>query len=618
MSEATDRPSTPTAAPSRSARAAPVAAAALVAAVACALAAFRASDPDLGFHFATGRAVLALRAVPGTNVLSHTQPDHPWLLHQWAPATLFELVRVRAGIVGVTVVKIGIVALTWLVVLSASWRAAGRETAPRLAAVLLTLLGAVAASFRFVERPLLFTDLAMALVVLALVAYADAEARDRRRWLVLAGVTTVVASHLHAGAVNAYAMLLLAAGAALVEPWRARVLATEPVAPFGRADARALVVTALVAFGAAAATLALYNPHGVRVLTVPFLMTADTWQAEHLVEFRPLHRFPVRALWSAWSFVGVATLCVVAGVRRVHGALLALFFGLLFFALRHVRVAYDFAVVAAPAATLGARAVLARLPQRRTLTLRVSAVLAVAVAVIAVVGPLHNWTRFTRGFGYDEGVFPRGLVEQIRARGLVGPMYVSDGWAGPVLGELYPAERAFYDPRLEAYDPAFVRDVYQRIRYGEPGWSELLDRHRVQLVLMKYTSPGERAFQGGRDNLRQLLARDPRWALVAFDDHGELFVRVDGPNAAVARADAIPFVEPDRGTLSNPKAAWPGLARALERSPRSMRALLLGAVAARVAGHPDRARALLAEAEARDPDDPRLPAVRSVTGVAVK
>lgn len=181
---------------------------ALVAAVVTALATFRASDPDLGFHFATGRAVLSLRAVPGTNVLSHTQPDHSWLLHQWAPATLFELVRVKAGIAGVTLVKIAIVVATWLVVLGASWRAAGPAPTARLAGVLLTLLAAVAASFRFVERPLLFTDLAMAVVVLALVAYADADPRARRRWLGLAAATTVVASHLHAGAVNLYAMLL--------------------------------------------------------------------------------------------------------------------------------------------------------------------------------------------------------------------------------------------------------------------------------------------------------------------------------------------------------------------------------------------------------------------------
>ncbi|MFI5301422.1 MAG: hypothetical protein ACHREM_25325, partial [Polyangiales bacterium] len=258
-----------------------LAAAVLVAAVVAALATFRASDPDLGFHFATGRAVAAMRAVPGTNVLAFTQPDHEWLLHQWAPATLFELVRARCGIAGVTIVKIVVVVLTWLVVFAASWRAAGSARSARYCAVLLTIGGAAASAFRFVERPLIFTNLAMAIVLYAIVAYPTASPIARRRLLLLAGLTTVVASHLHAGAVNVYAMLIVVAIGAALEPLARRALDRDPIAPAGRADALAFATTAAVAFAVSAATLALYNPHGIRVLSVPFAMIGDAYQAEH-------------------------------------------------------------------------------------------------------------------------------------------------------------------------------------------------------------------------------------------------------------------------------------------------------------------------------------------------
>jgi hypothetical protein len=584
-----------------------LAAAAIVAIVVAALSTVHASDPDLGFHFATGRAVLAMHAVPGTNVLSYTQPDHPWLLHQWAPATIFEVARAHGGIAAVTLVKVVVVVGTWLVVLAASWRAAGRAPSTKIAAVAFTLAAAAASAFRFVERPLVFTNLAMAIVLFAIVAYADADARARRRLLVVAAVTTLVASHLHAGAVNAYAMLLVAAVGALVEPLRARVSLGDATAPTGARDALAFLVAALAAFAAAAATLALYNPHGIRVLTVPFAMVGDAWQAEHLIEFRPPWRFPVRALAAYWGFLACATVAVAIGVRRVHAALVALFFALAILSLRHVRVAYDFAVVAAPVATIGARAAFDRFDGTK-----LRAALGVVVAALAIGAPFDHWTRYAPGFGYDPRVFPRALFDVVRDAPLVGPAYVSDGWAGPFLGERSPTDRAFFDPRLEAYDPAFVRDVYQRIRYGEPGWSELLDRYGVQYVLLKYTTAGERRFQGGKDNLRQLLARDDRWSLVAFDDVGEIFVRSDGANAAVAIADAIPFVDPDRqALLRRPRDAWPGLAKALDRAPGSTLLLLMSAVASADAGQGALARALLAEATARGASDADVAAARA-------
>ncbi|MBL8720010.1 MAG: hypothetical protein JNL79_28755, partial [Myxococcales bacterium] len=156
----------------------------------------KAQDPDLGFHFATGRAVLALGKVPGTNVLSYTHPDHPWLLHQWAPAVLFELVRRRFSVEGVTVVKAVVVVATWLVSFVTVRRLFSRSVA--LGATLV-VAGATAASFRFVERPLIFSNLALALVGLAIAAVLqEPDARRRRRHLAGAVAVTVVASHLHA------------------------------------------------------------------------------------------------------------------------------------------------------------------------------------------------------------------------------------------------------------------------------------------------------------------------------------------------------------------------------------------------------------------------------------
>ncbi len=190
---------------------------------------------------------------------------------------------------------------------------------------------------------------------------------------------------------------------------------------------------------------------------------------------------------------------------------------------------------------------------------------------------------------------------------LVGPAFVSDGWAGPFLGVFYPGERAFFDPRFEAYSPGFVRDVYRSIRYGDPGWDEQLDRYGVQMVLLKYTTPGERARQHGHDNLRQLLVRDPRWALVGFGDTGELFVRRDGPNAGVVAMYDIPGVDPDRGAyLIAPELAAVPLARALDHGFKDNRVFALAGVAAAAAGNRPMAMRLLDLADMQKPGDPQI------------
>ncbi len=131
----------------------------------------RITDPDLGFHLATGRAVLELGRIPATNVLSFTEPDHPWILHEWLPAVLFELAWSKAGPAGVLTLKLVVVVATWPLVLLT----ARRLGASPIAGGVATLLGAGAAAIRFAERPQIFSNLALAGCTLLLACAAGAQ-----------------------------------------------------------------------------------------------------------------------------------------------------------------------------------------------------------------------------------------------------------------------------------------------------------------------------------------------------------------------------------------------------------------------------------------------------------
>ena len=171
------------------------------------------------------------------------------------------------------------------------------------------------------------------------------------------------------------------------------------------------------------------------------------------------------------------------------------------------------------------------------------------------------------------------------SRNLKAHAYLSNGWGGPYLGRFYPDQKVFFDPRFEAYSPEFVTDVYKHIRYGNPGWESLLVQYQVEIVGLKYTTPGEARLQKNAPNLRQHLAQSKAWMLVYFDDSGELFVRSDGPYQALAMSEGMPGIDPDRMQFFVPPAAvLPALEHAEKTRPASYKLFMYLATAAQDAG----------------------------------
>ncbi len=520
-------------------------------------------DPDLGFHLATGRAVLAAGAIPATNVLSFAAPDAIAVNQQWLPAVLFELAFSHGGPAAVVAIRLLVLALTCLVVVATA-RALGARPLDVLAVV---ALGASAAAFRFLDRPLLFSNLTNALTLLGL---AWTRGGRPRAGLGLIAAMGAVGPQLHAGAVFGPLAVLAWCGAealpaALPAALRTRLRLSAGATPVR--ETLAPIAAAMLGLVVALALLGLYHPHPWRVLAVPFQMSGDRYLHEHLVEYRVPWAQPLALLAPYWLFLA-ALGALLLGTLAAHllepsddappapqpparpapppalplGALAVAAFGVAL-SLTYARFV-DLAVLfAAPlAAVLSSRLWRRSLIPRFVLGLSILA-LAVRLVVVPPSAPILS-----------AEAWPLALDGFLRRAHLVGPAFVQDGWAGPFLALHYPAERVFFHPAFDAYPPTFYREVYQRTRDGEPGWDRTLDHYGVQLALMKYTSPNERARQQGRPNLRLRLASSPRWALVAFDDYGVLFVRREGPNADAARTLAIEGVDADGLSLAADRA----------------------------------------------------------------
>jgi hypothetical protein len=571
-----------------------------------AMSCFQASDPDLGFHLATGRAVLSLGEIPATNVLTFTQPEHPWMLHQWVPGVIFELVHERSGIAGVILTKAAIVTCLWAFVL-ASTRRLG--TSP-IAAASATLLCATAASFRFVERPLIFSHLGLAVVLYLGTRIVTSTTAGAQRWngAALAAVMAIVC-HIHAGAVYLF-LLAFALGMGLVlDRWW---LSDSSQSRTGLAPGAEVGGWMIIAVLIAAATLALYHPYGLRVLGTPFDMGTDAHFAAHLVEFRRPWQFPFSYLRTYWLLVPIAVIAIASAGRRQ--TLFAVFAvgGFLLLSFRFVRLAFAFSLVATPWIALA----FDRWTRSARLT-RPQLIGALLVVLLSVLGPTENWRRFPTGLDYNPHFFPRELFDVIDTLGVEGDLYTSDRWASPLIGFYWPDRRSFFDPRMDAFSREFVVDEYLHVRYGREGWTEILRRYDVEGVLLAYTSRGEAEFQDGAPNVRQHLVTSDEWALIWFDDRGELFVRTEGPNAPLAVSLGIPNFDPDRmDYLAEPRTIAAPLMTALGRGPESARLSAAAAIAVADAGNDEAARLVLDRALRRWPEDPYLRRAGEMLGLA--
>lgn len=576
------------------------------------LACIDVGNRDIGFHVATGRAIDLLGAVPRTNVLSYTNPEHPWILHQWIPAYLYHRMDQAFGPAGLVAVKALVVWATFTFL----WLALRRRATTWGGAALWFALAASAAFPRFLVRPFVFSMLGLAVLLwgLTFAPAAGTRLREWRPFLIITTTAVALTSILHAGFVYLWIVALAWAAGVGVD-----AVVPRPDRDPDRWRRVGLVAGWLVLMGAASALLlTLANPYGVEVLLLPFRFSTDTWFHAHLVEYRPPPFLPALfpGLWGA-LFLGGVVLAGSALVRARRGGLGgAHVFGLLalgaysWLVLKHQRIMYPYALVAAYVAAPWTDDLITLLRGRAR---RVAVGVVVAVAVALSGYSLHLWaTHGSPGFGLDERHHPARLLDFVESEGLPDPTFVSDAWGGTWLWAFYPERRAFVDNRLEAYPFEFYKEVYQSIRYGEEGWEEKLAGYGVKTAIFKYGTKGELHFLEGRPSIRQRMLEDEDWRLVYWDDLGQVFVRRDAVPPGCDRCTDTRHFDPDRMEGSRPTIHLvAGEAReVLEKSGPSVRAYTALIMGHWVMGERNQAVLILDEALEAFPGNAELEAMK--------
>jgi hypothetical protein len=453
---------------------------------------------DLAYHLRAGGLILDSGAIPTTDTFTFTAAGQLWQDQQWGAEVVLAAAYRLAGWTGLVVLRAALVGILFGFVFDACRRGTSNRTA-----ALLTLASFGLAAVTLALRPQLF-----GMVLFALVLWLVGQRRERPRALWLVVPVVIVWANLH----GSFFLGPLVVGLAFLE---------DVIDPARRRDA-----TRTLAVVVAAALATLVNPFGPAVWGYAVGIATNPVITNRITEWQPTT--PLSAEGAAFyaSLALVAALIAVRARRRGRIDPAPLIW-LLPFAAIGVRAVRGLAWWPIAAAITVAR-LLARGPDEPAPRERVDPplirrinVLVVGSLVLAGVALLPAWRPIEPGLDAPAGVVataPPGITETLRD--LVGPddrLFAPQPW-GSWFEFAMPGTPVFIDSRIELF-PVAVWDDYDAIVEGHEGWSGILDRWGITVIVA--------VDRLGREPLTERLEADAGWREAYRDDDGRIFVRAD-------------------------------------------------------------------------------------------
>lgn len=443
---------------------------------------------DLGWHIRLGEWILTHRAVPHTNVLVWTTPEHPFVPHEWLSEVLFALLD-RAGGMRLLLVVRALAFLSTLLLLVRLGRRAGAEP---LALAALTFAAGWGIGTQATLRPWLFSNLLLAIQLTLLDRARRGEAAQTHHALWALPPLYLLWVNLHGGFLVGLGVLALG----LAD----RVWAAPP------GERRRAVLFRHAGVLAASLGACLVTPLGPGILLFPlrYLFAPDDGTGIRLMKQSITEWLPIQPIgtidggvWIALLAGVAASLAFVAAARRDSRAWLAL--AMLLLCLRETRhlamatilafpvlSAWILAPLAArlraatsgPLARLGAHSRLESIP-RTGFTALVS---------LFAVGLFLTWRA---GPDFERRVvepdrYPFDAFAAVRARAPRRLFHFYE-YCGPIAWKL-PGQPLFVVGIHDAQPESLFSD-YLRVIHLLDDWEEPLRRWDVDAVLMPSGHP---------------------------------------------------------------------------------------------------------------------------------
>ena len=451
------------------------------------------ADADVGWHIRTGERILTTHSIPRTDPFSSTMQGQPWVAWEWLYDLLLGILHRACGLNGVVWLAALVIATAFAILLGQMLR---RGTGLPLA-ILLWLVVLGASSIHLFARPHIVSWLFTLLWFVALEQWEQGNAPRWLRWFFPVSMALWV--NLHAGWLLGLALLAIYVIAAWVDSLRsADALARVRFAHRARAMGWMFAWSALAS---------LVNPYGARLHVHIYRYLSDRYLMDRIDEFRS----PDFHGWAQRCFALILMLALIALVWRHRNirlsqllvALAAVYAGL--YASRNLPVSSMLLVlVTGPIlwevlTSLGEHPGGWR-PMRRFSTWirafgeRTAAqesqlwghlwpiVAVIAALTICLQGGRLSACQVVQA-QFDAQHLPVAAAEYLAAQPGVEPLFSSDAWGGYLIYRLYPQRRVVIDDRHDLYGSGRFRE-YLILMQGEPAWKEVLEKWRIQTLVL--------------------------------------------------------------------------------------------------------------------------------------
>jgi hypothetical protein len=459
---------------------------------------------DLWWQLKTGELILQNHGIPHVDVFSFTAAGKPWVVQEWLTEVLFFLLYARVSPEALVFLKVGMIAIAFLLLLGRCWT----RTRQPLVSVAVTVLAAYAARGFFDMRPQIFTYLFLAYFLLILDQWRLGRV-SKAIWT-LPGALLLWAN-CHSGFALGLVVLGVETVTAAVEAWVRR-------------DTEDRRWRTLLNVLGASVVAGLLTPNGVQSYIYPLTLMTHQGMLDQVGEWlSPDFHQPWLRAYEVLLIAAITCWGVSSRPRRLADVVLVL--GLVYASLYSTRHTPIFTLVCAPivAEHVGSglagmqRFITHRLRFVEALPVRLLPAVALLVALLWGIG--REWHRIPAGsrfsFCADVASLPHAALDYLKAHPGEGNLLNEYNWGGYCLYRLYPEQKIFIDGRAEVYfDKAFPD--YSNIVNTREGWGTLLDDWHIDTILVPPMSSLARALPliGGwhiayQDATALILRRNP-------------------------------------------------------------------------------------------------------------
>jgi len=478
------------------------------------------ADSDFYAHAAVGRWIVEHHAIPQSTLFLWSAHES-WIAHSWlAETAIFGIARVgdSAGISIALVLE----AIILIAVFAIPFFARRQTGSKLLLVVAATGLCVFAGSSRFQVRPELFSDLALVVLVKALIrlrrdisALENAQFLQRRLLPIIA--LFALWANLHGGVIWGLGLLVLQfAGETLQTPQSADVKRWAQLA-----------VAAWIG--------TIFTPFGIRYYGIFFPANPAVFAS--IEEWTPALQYPFMSIPALAAAAVVTLLAISAWLRNperrwAHALWLVLGVFAVLLARRNILVASIISLIVfleyvesidsqpemLPADAEWDPADTTRVRTARLVTLAAAGTVAALLAYGVVRSPLAAYAAASQSARPD--AVPAGQVDFLKSRRITGRIFNDYNNASYLEWKLADRNTFFIDG-LNAYPDAILA-ASQTVFAGSDEGLAYLDRNGVNCVVGRRRDP---RFERRYPPLYHTLTHDPRWALVYAGADGPIWVR---------------------------------------------------------------------------------------------